>query len=583
MSWIISEIRQLYEDRFANMRFTFLFALLIHVFTGISQYDTTVSFRAPLTIPMYLSGNYGEIRSGHFHAGIDIKTNQTEGWPVIAAEDGYISRIKISLSGYGKVLYINHPNGYTTVYGHLQKFNKGINDYIKVHQYRVKSFTVEQFPYTDALKVKKGDTIAWSGNTGGSGGPHLHFEIRETKSGVPLNPLRFGFDIRDDIDPLFKNIGVYPLNDTSIVNGKNKPFIFKYSGVTSIPDIRARGKIGFGVEAIDKMNGTGNRCGVYEISLSVDSHEIYRHEMDFIPFQLTRYIQAHVDYYEWSKNKRRIQRSFIDRRNQLPIYKHLTDSGAVIISDSQREIMYKIKDVYGNQDSVKFRIRPDSSTLILDSTTDSTSIPILADKPYTFKTQNIQIEFPEQAFYSDVMFSYRMRDTLENGVSAIHEIQNLFTPLHKYMTVSIRTPDVSDKEGSSFIGVSLNRKDKILAVEGGNYHDGWVTFKTRSLGPYMIARDTLAPKITPISGASNDIHLVNNQEVKFKLTDNLSGIKFYRAEIDGKWALLEYDKKTGMAIYNADADRLKPGKHQFSLYIEDAVHNSASYSFIFIW
>jgi hypothetical protein len=143
--------------------------------------------------------------------------------------------------------------------------------------------------------------------------------------------------------------------------------------------------------------------------------------------------------------------------------------------------MYKIKDVYGNQDSVKFRIRPDSSTLILDSTTDSTSIPILADKPYTFKTQNIQIEFPEQAFYSDVMFSYRMRDTLENGVSAIHEIQNLFTPLHKYMTVSIRTPDVSDKEGSSFIGVSLNRKDKILAVEGGNYHDGWVTFKNKKL------------------------------------------------------------------------------------------------------
>lgn len=567
----------------STMRCSFLFFLSISSLSGFSQYDTTASFRAPLTIPMFLSGNYGEIRSGHFHAGIDIKTNQSEGWPVIAAEDGYVSRINISLTGYGKALYITHPNGYTTVYGHLQKFNTDITDFIEVHQYRMKSFTLEQFPNAYELKVKKGDTIAWSGNTGGSGGPHLHFEIRETRSGVPLNPLRFGFDIKDDVKPLFKNIGVYPLNDTSIVNGKNHPFIFKYSGGGNIPAIRARGKIGFGLEAIDKMNGTDNRCGVYEMSLSVDAHEIYRHEMDFIPFELTRYIQVHVDYYEWSKNQRRIQRSFIDRRNKLPIYKHIEDSGAVLVSDSEREIVYRIKDVNGNQDSVKFTVIPDTSSTVFAEPPDSNLIPIPADRPFNFKTQNIQIEFPEEALYSDITFRYQMRDTLANGVSAVHDIQDLYTPLFKYITVSIRTPDVSDKTGSTFMGVSLDRNDKILAVEGGSYHDGWVTFKTRSLGPYMIVQDTIAPKITPVSGASNNIHLTDNQKVQFKLTDNLSKVKIYRAQIDGKWALLEYDQKTGIAFYEVDAGRLTRGKHDFSLYIEDAAHNSASYSFVFIW
>ena len=145
-------------------------------------------FQSPLEIPLILSGTFAELRSNHFHSGLDIKTQQQSGLKVMAAASGFVSRIKVSHFGYGKALYITHPNGYTTVYAHLQNFNPEIDAYIKHRQYKNESYEIELFPKAGELLVNNGDIVAYSGNTGGSGGPHLHFEIRN-KQEHPMNPM----------------------------------------------------------------------------------------------------------------------------------------------------------------------------------------------------------------------------------------------------------------------------------------------------------------------------------------------------------------------------------------------------------
>jgi hypothetical protein len=291
-----------------------------------------------------------------------------EGLPIYAAADGYISRIKIGLYGYGKALYVTHPNGYTTVYAHLQKFSPEIEAYTKKAQYYSKAYIVELFPNSDVIPVKKGDVIAVSGNTGGSGGPHLHFEIRETKTEVPLNPLHFGFDVKDNIKPTLKTLSIYPLNDTSLVNGKNEALHLSLRGQYgnyNIPgplEIKARGVIGFGIEAQDFANGSHNRIGVYSIELFVDGEKHYSHYLDNVPFHLTRYINSHIDFAETSTNKRRIQKSFLDPGNQLNIYKDVKYNGKVFLSNFGHELNYVVKDAYGNESTLKFTVDFDSTS-----------------------------------------------------------------------------------------------------------------------------------------------------------------------------------------------------------------------------
>ena len=198
--------------------FFFIFVTTLNVPEIQAQNEEKINFRSPLDIPLYLSGNFSELRSNHFHTGIDIKTQSVEGKAVYAVEDGYVARIKISTSGYGKAIYIRHPNGYTSVYGHLQKGNPEIEKYIQINQYKKETYTIELFPGKDELLVKKGDMIARSGNSGSSGGPHLHFEIRETRSEEPVNPLLYGFNITDNIRPIIKGIRIYPLSKNSYVN-----------------------------------------------------------------------------------------------------------------------------------------------------------------------------------------------------------------------------------------------------------------------------------------------------------------------------------------------------------------------------
>jgi hypothetical protein len=506
----------------------------------------------------------------------------------LAAEDGYVSRVKISLGGYGNALYITHPNGYTTVYGHLQKFNEVITSHVLTEQYAKKMFTVELYFTPDQIPVKRGEVVALSGNTGGSGGPHLHFEIRTTKNLVPQNPLKFGFDIQDDIKPIIKNLAIYPMNDTSIVNGKPEMSIFPVvkSGnsyvLSNSPQISARGVIGFGVEAIDNLNGSSNRCGVYSISLQADTTEIYSHQMDEIGFDETRFIQTHVDFYQTSKYKRRIQKSYLTSYNKLKIYHNVQNKGLVYFSKFGHDLKYTIKDVYGNESNLNFSVLLDTVSTTPEITYDS--LPFIAyDQPYTFENSDIRIHFPAFCLYDNLHFSYRKGDTLKNGIAPIHHIQDLYTALEKYITISIRADGVPTQLENKLYAVSLNSKNEMISPEGGSFENGWVTFSTRSLGPYTILVDENPPTIEPVNFKTSEPQISHLSKLELRGTDVGSGIKTYNAFVNGRWTLLEFDKKSGSLWIDFSKFQPDKGNHQLVVQLGDAVNNIKTFSFDFIW
>ena len=543
-------------------------------------------FQSPLDVPLYLAGNFGEIRAGHFHAGIDLKTQQVEGLEVKAAAAGTVSRIKVSLYGYGKVIYIDHPNGYTTAYAHLQHFNDEIEAYVQKNQYAQKTFEIELFPPDGALKVEQGEVIALSGNTGGSGGPHLHFEIRDSRNSVPLNPLLFGFDIKDNIPPIIKTLAIYPMNDTSAINGSNTPVYLPVNGsngnysITNT-ELKGRGVLSFGLEAIDHLNGSPNRCGVYSIALNTDGNIIYKHEMEEIPFHLTRYINSHVDYYAWNKLKHRVQKSHLDPGNHLNIYKTIKVNGKVFFSKYAHQLGYEVKDAYGNTSLLNFEIAIDTHSYQFP--TEKKFILFKYNAPNTFSQNGFSIALPEGALYDDIHFEYHKETVEKYPFSAIHYIQDLYTPLQKSAQVSIPLDSIPPSNEDKLLVISLDEKGELLSPEGGKYGNGSMHFSTRSFGPYTVVMDTISPSIVPANFSGNGKTFTNLKSITFKIEDELSGIASYNGYIDGNWALFEYDRKTGEMSYTFDTKRLDHGKHQAEIIVTDNRGNKTTKTIDFIW
>lgn len=539
-------------------------------------------FDSPVDIPIYLAGNFGEIRGNHFHAGIDIKTNQVEGLPVYAAAEGFVSRIKIGVFGYGKAVYIEHPNGYTTCYAHLLHLNDELETYLREQQYKMKSYEVDVYPKPGALPVKRGEEIAKSGNTGGSGGPHIHFEIRKTDGQVPINPLLFNFDIKDDIKPIIKTISVYPLNDTSLVNGKHAPLhttVRGGNGSYHLPGplkLTARGVIGLGIETIDKANGSHNRLGAYRVSLIVDSDTLHRHQMFEIPFALTRYINTHIDYKETKKRRRRVQKCFIEPNNKLNIYQSSPARGKLFFNEFGHRISFEVKDAYGNTSHINFEMDVDTQT------PGGKKLPPENSTRFSYKAENIfdddgiRVRFPAYSLYNDLDFVHKKESPLRRSFSAVHHIGDVYTPLHKYIDVTLRLHDVPPHLRGKLYAVSLNEKMRVISPEGGSISPSGndFTFKTRSLGPYTVYADTNAPTIQKMFAAAVPA-LTKKDQLIFKIRDTESGIKKYEGFVNGNWVLMEYDYKTAEFVFTPDDTRLSPGVHTLKVYVTDAVGNTA--------
>jgi len=563
------------------------YSLLFASFTYSQINYENINFRSPVDFPMYLSGNFGEIRSAHFHAGIDIKTQGVIGKKIYAVEEGYISRIKISVNSYGKTIYINHPNGYTTVYGHLSKFNSKIEKLVKDIQYQNNEFEINYFPKQNDLPVKKGEIIGFSGNTGSSEGPHLHFEIRETIDQIPVNPLFFNFEIEDNIAPVLYSLVIYPLNKNSKVNnyGEIKHFeLKKDNGSYSIADtnqIYLSGDIGFGIEIYDYLNNSRNRCGIYTLSVFIDSLLIYNHSIDKFSFYETGYIKSHIDYAEKTRSKKTIQKTFIAPNNNLSIYKSIHDRGIHAFNkDTSFNIKLIATDVYGNKSELSFNAigqLPDIPTSVIQDSINRVFMNWETEN--VFEDDEIKIIIPERSLFDTLYFKYFKSKPKVEAYSNVHHIHNIYTPLNKGYSLSIKTIDLPDELSDKIFIAELLKDNEINSI-GGEVVNGHIVSEAKTFGDFIVLVDTISPEIKPLS----DFNMLKSKKIKFLITDNLSGVKSYNGYIDNNWALFEYDQKNDLLFYILDSERIeRNNEHELELFVIDNNDNISSYYTTFYW
>ena len=546
-------------------------------------------FSSPIDFQIYLAANFGEIRTNHFHSGIDIKTRGSSGVPIHAAADGYVVRMSISPSGFGHALYINHPNGYTTVYGHLSRFSPELEAYITRKQYDKKRFQITVFLGKDNFPVKKGDIIAYSGNTGGSTGPHLHFEIRETRSEHPTNPLLYGLKIVDHIPPVIRSISIYPLGKDSYVEGTSHKVnfgAFKKNGSYSLKTgsaITLSGQVGIGVEAYDKLDGVPNKCGVYSIDLQVDEKIVSAFVMNEFAFSETRYINSYIDYATRLQSGRNIRKTWIDPNNRLRVFT-LLNRGKVFFNDeNEHQISLIVKDTYGNSSQISFQVRSVKNPERAESYKVE---PYLMMMPYQqanhFKLNGFEINIPAFALYDSLKFRLLITPPTSGIFSKVYQVHDRFTPLQKYYTLRINPVNLPTELESKALMASPG-KGKTFLSRGGEWKNGAVEFKTREFGKFFIAIDTVPPKIQPENFKVNQ-ELTGYKILKFTITDDFSGIEKYAGSIDGHWALFEYDPKNDLLFYRMDVDRIEKNReHELILNVADNKGNESVFQMKFIW
>jgi hypothetical protein len=584
----------------------------------------------------YLSGSMGEIRPNHFHGGIDVKTNQQTGLPVFAAADGYISRIEVSSYGYGWQLYLTHPNGLTTSYAHLESFAPAIADFVLQKHYEKESFDLRLTPAPDQFPFKKGDIIGTSGNTGGSAGPHLHFEVRDEHNKL-LNPLKYGFaEIKDDIPPTFLALALKTLSIDGRVNNRFGRFEFvpeKKDNIYVIPDtLTAHGLIGLEVQAFDRYTGATNKNGVQQVEVLVDGRPFYTHQIDGVPFELTKQVSWHINYEFLKGTGRTFQKCYVDDGNLLPIYNTGATRGKLLVAPGAfHQVSMLLKDSYNNTTTLQFLVKgqapaffstksptvkkPDISYEIAENllkvVTADTARQAAPIQLFVNKMKYDLVPSYTQA--SNTVYLYDLRGGLPDSMTWNGFIRKLnlqqavpsgteYTYANRFMHIGFDKGSLFDtlylntgyNQGVYWINSPLtpvfqplkvtlkaeNIADKSRAhvyylgwgksrgFLGGTWDGDQITFLARNLGQYKVLSDTKAPTIRLVSKTT--------QEIKFKIGDDLSGVATYRAELDGRFLLLKYEHKHAL-LYSERLDKTIPLKGNLVVRIKDSAGNEGLY------
>jgi murein DD-endopeptidase MepM/ murein hydrolase activator NlpD len=530
-------------------------------------------FSPPLDIPMQLSGNFGELRPNHFHAGFDFKTQQKEGLKVYAAAEGYVSRIKISTFGNGKTIYITHPNGYTSVYAHLQKAVGSIQDFITKTHYKEQAFEIEMYLKPGEIPIKKGEWIAISGNTGASEGPHLHFEIRDSKTEYIINPMLFGFDsgFKDTKKPSISGLYVYPLTTKTTVNKSQRPILLNYSlqkdGTFLADKVVANGEIGFGIIADDYDDVSFNKNGVYSVHSFLNGQPRFGYQFDTYSFDDMRYVNALIDYAKYKKTKQRVQKLFMKNKYGLAFIKTDEAKGQITPIPNLDEV-YRIEvaDFFGNKTAITVPIQFDASTAVIPAEPKVSNYFIKANKDNIFEKENASVFFPAGTFYDDFPLNFEVK----NKVLYLHDDT---VPAHTNFTITM-TDNTLSKEQQEKTFIARVEGDQI-SYNSTYRKDSVFSTKVKTLGKYKLVTDTLAPTVIitkPIEGK-----WISQDAIQLQISDSGSGIKTYNGYLNGKWVLFEYDNKTNTITHYFNDDLALNGANELKVIVTDAMGNSTTF------
>lgn len=547
-----------------------LIFLLFSISVLSSQKDQS-KLISPLDIPLAISGTFGEIRSNHFHAGLDIKTGGKQGLKVRTVLDGSVSRIRVSTTGYGKAVYIDHPNGTTSVYAHLKNFSPKIESYIKEAQYEKESYVIQKFPKNE-LAVLKGEVIGFSGNTGGSSGPHLHFEIRDTKNQMPFNPMIFNIDVVDTKKPVIQKLFLFHENNFGEDIITQKIELKKISdGLYKAPKIYTSGKIGIGLQMYDNQDlSLFNKNGIHSIKIFMNDKIISDYNYNNIKFDDSQYLNLLIDYKEFKSKKIRVQKLFNPNNSNISFIDKDEKNGKFSIEKNKSyDLLIEISDFKKNTSRIEMKITGRETNFIHPTIEGELILP---ENEYLFKFKDQTVHLKKNTFYYPTRLNvYKDQDSIKitPDISLFKKSFSIEFFANKYDSISKR---------QSFIA-RLNKKKKI-AYSPTIIKDSIFISKSVQAGTYFLAKDSIPPKIKPINFKKNQ-WISKSKFLKIKIEDDLSGIKSYEGEINGKWVLFEYEPKNKNLTYNFNDLKFKSGKQDLKLKVTDNVGNESIFQTTF--
>lgn len=542
------------------MKSSIMIICLLALFTSAGGVVAQQKYVSPVTFPIVLAGNVGELRTDAFHAGIDIRGMRGVGSDVLAVAGGFVSRVGVSPWGYGNVLYVTHADGAVSVYGHLDGFKPEIAKWVRAQQYAAKSFAVNLYPGAGQFPVKQGEKIGMLGNTGNSGGAHLHLEIRSPRIGMPINIIKEGvYNVPDREKPQLKSIKLYEIDTVDGVEIHRLKKSLTPSDTMSFV-LRGRGYLAY--EVVDYKDGKSNTMGVYSIEQRVNGEINYSFTMDFIDFNKGRCVNTLTHYAASRASKHDVIRAYVSNNNPLSIYKNVKNRGIITAAATPVEVRTVITDDAANEREVKLVIKRD------DSLAEGNASKVFAGarvarwgQDFSCGGNRAGLWIAKGSLYDDALIEFS-----DNG-----EVVTVGSPeiaLHKAAGLSF---NIQDSVRTDKVGVVMVADDKKLSWIGGSCKGSKLSASIKRFGKYRLMQDLTNPRITPLSLGEN-----GGSQLKFKITDDLSGVESFYLTVNGSWELAELDGKTGTLIYRFTRNQTPIG-HEVVLVVADAKNNRTTF------